>query len=82
MHSSIVLGMTIFADCKVCESVTVHPKVYIWYIYIYLYMQCKWHTPYIIVYVQVWHTGVDLWKRCKHRALNKIWYKKDVLNKS
>ena len=77
MHCSIVLGMAIVADCKVYELVTVCTKVY----KSHIYMQCKWHTPYIIVYVQVWHTGVDLWKRCKHRALDKIWYQKDVLNK-
>ena len=35
MHSSIVLGMTIVADCKVYESVTVHAKVYISYIYMH-----------------------------------------------
>ena len=34
MHYSIVLGMTIVADCKVYESVTVHGKVYISYIYV------------------------------------------------
>ena len=31
-------------------------------------MWCKWHTPYIIVHVQVWYTAVDLWKKYKHRV--------------
>ena len=76
MHSSMVFGMILWAVCKVYGTVKIYANVYISNIYIW----CKQHTQYIIVYVQVWYTEVDLCKRYKHRAWNKISYEKNVLN--
>ena len=77
LNLSMVFGMTIWATCQVYGTVKIYANVYNPNIYIL----CKWHTQYIIVYVQVWYTGVNLCKRYKHRAWNKIWYEKKVLNK-
>ena len=68
VYWSMVFGMTKWATCKVYGTVKIYAYVYISNIYIL----CKWHTQYIIVYVQVWYTRVDLCKRYKHRAWNKI----------
>ena len=46
----------------------------------HIYTRCKWHTLYVMVYIQLSHTRVDLCKRCKHMAFRNIWYQKDVLN--
>ena len=47
MKLSMVFGMTIWATCKAYSTVQFYANVYISNIYIW----CKWHIPYIIVYV-------------------------------
>ena len=69
--------MTVWATCEVYGTVKIYVNVCI----LNIYILCKWYAQYIIVHDQVWHTGVNLCKRYKCRAWNKIWYEKNVLNK-
>ena len=63
VQCSIVLGMKILAGCKVHYLVTVCTKVHF---SDQIYARCKSYILYIMVYVQLLNTRVDLCKRFKH----------------
>ena len=65
VQCSIIFGMKILAGCKVYELVTFLLR------YIsHIYSRCKSYILYVMVYVQLLNTRVDLCKRFKHRALS------------